>query len=97
VRLLEGDAAVQIYTDYFGPLPFDHVSLTQQTACNYGQSWPMLVYLPICYFWDDTIQHQLGLLDSDPTYWKVVTAHEVAHQWWGQTVGLWELSRPVDE
>ena len=28
------------------------------------------------------------LLESDPTYWKVVTAHEVAHQWWGQTVGF---------
>jgi peptidase M1-like protein len=84
----EGDAAIQIYTEYFGPLPYDHVSLTQQTACNYGQSWPMLVYLPICYFWDSTIQHQLGVLDRDPAYWQVVTAHEVAHQWWGQTVGF---------
>jgi hypothetical protein len=88
VATSEGDAAIQIYTDFFGPLPYDHVSLTQQTACNYGQSWPTLVYLPICYFWDSTIQHQLGLLDSDPSYWKVVTAHEVAHQWWGQTVGF---------
>ena len=76
----EGDAAIYIYTDYFGPLPYNHVSLTQQTACSYGQSWPMLVYLPICYFWDKTIQHQLGVLDQDPTYWQVVTAHEVAHQ-----------------
>jgi hypothetical protein len=84
----EGDAAVQIYTDYFGPLEFDHLALTQQSYCGYGQSWPMLVYLPICYFWDSTIKFQLGLLDSDPTYWKVVTAHEVAHQWWGQTVGF---------
>ena len=84
----EGDAAVQIYTDYFGPLEFDHLALTQQSACNYGQSWPMLVYLPICYFWDSTIKFQLGVLDGDPTYWKVVTAHEVAHQWWGQTVGF---------
>jgi hypothetical protein len=88
VATSEGDAAVQIYTDFFGPLPYDHVSLTQQTACNYGQSWPMLVYLPICYFWDDTAKHELGLLANDPTYWKVVTAHEVAHQWWGQTVGF---------
>jgi hypothetical protein len=88
VATSEGDAAIQIYTDFFGPLPYDHVSLTQQTACNYGQSWPTLVYLPICYFWDDTVQHQLGLLDSDPSYWKIVTAHEVAHQWWGQTVGF---------
>ena len=84
----EGDAAIQIYTDFFGPLPYDHVSLTQQTACNYGQSWPMLVYLPICYFWDSTIQHQLGVLDRDPSYWQVVTPHEVAHQWWGHTVGF---------
>jgi hypothetical protein len=84
----EGDAAVQIYTNFFGPLPYDHIYLTQQTACNYGQSWPMLVYLPICYFWDSTIQHQLGVLDHDPSYWQVVTAHEVAHQWWGQTVGF---------
>jgi aminopeptidase N len=84
----EGDAAVQIYTEYFGALPYDHVSLTQQTPCNYGQSWPTLVYLPTCYFWDTTIQHQIGVLDRDPTYWKVVTAHEVAHQWWGQTVGF---------
>ena len=48
----------------------------------------MLVYLPICYFWDSTIQHELGVLDRDPSYWQVVTAHEVAHQWWGQTVGF---------
>jgi len=88
VATSEGDAAVNIYTNFFGPLPYDHIYLTEQTACNYGQSWPMLVYLPICYFWDETVQHFLGVLDSDPTYWKVVTAHEVAHQWWGQTVGF---------
>jgi Peptidase family M1 domain len=84
----EGDVAVQIYTDYFGPLEFDHLALTQQSYCGYGQSWPMLVYLPVCYFWDATIQHQLGVLEGDTTYWKVVTPHEVAHQWWGQTVGF---------
>jgi aminopeptidase N len=47
----------------------------------------MLVYLPVCGFWDGTIQHQLGLNPADP-YWKTVTAHEVAHQWWGHTVGF---------
>jgi hypothetical protein len=84
----EGEAAVQIYTDYFGPLQFDHIALIQQSACNYGQSWPMLVYLPICYFWDGTIQHQLGFPGGDASFFNVVTAHEVAHQWWGQTVGF---------
>ncbi|HEV2619020.1 MAG TPA: M1 family aminopeptidase, partial [Acidobacteriaceae bacterium] len=68
-------------------LPYDHVALTEQTACNYGQSWPMLVYLPICGFWDPTAQHMLGL-DPANSYWKVVTPHEVAHQWWGQLIGF---------
>jgi hypothetical protein len=87
VELSEGTAAAQIYTAWFGKLPFDHLALSQQPACNYGQSWPMLVYLPICGFWDSTIQHQFGLKPEDQ-YWKTVTAHEVAHQWWGHTVGF---------
>ena len=90
-ELSQGQAAAQIYTDYFGPLPFSHIALTQQAACNYGQSWPMLVYLPICGFFDTTQQHFLGLGAenlSNKMYWKVVTPHEVSHQWWGQTVGF---------
>jgi hypothetical protein len=87
VTLSQGMVAAQIYEQDFGKLPFDHFALSQQPACNYGQSWPMLVYLPICAFWDGTIQNQFGLRPSDP-YWKTVTAHEVAHQWWGHTVGF---------
>ncbi len=88
-ELNQGRVAAQIYTDYFGALPFPHIALTQQSACNYGQSWPMLVYLPICGFFDKTQQHFLGLSDfSEATYWDVVTPHEVAHQWWGHTVGF---------
>lgn len=87
VQLSQAQVAAQIYTDYFGPLPFGRVAVTQQYACNYGQSWPMLVYLPICGFLDQTQQHFLGLDQAD-MYWKVVTPHEVAHQWWGQTVGF---------
>jgi aminopeptidase N len=87
VALSQAQVASQIYTNYFGPLPFSKVAVTQQFACNYGQSWPMLVYLPICGFLDATQQHELGLRPED-MYWKVVTPHEVAHQWWGQTVGF---------
>jgi hypothetical protein len=88
-ELSQGQAAAQIYTDYFGPLSFPHISLTQQSACNYGQSWPMLVYLPICGFFDSTQRHFLGLSDFNAaTYWDVVTPHEVSHQWWGHTVGF---------
>jgi Peptidase family M1 domain len=87
VQLSQGQVAAQLYTTYFGQLPFARVALTQQYACNYGQSWPMLVYLPICGFLDTTQQHFMGLHPED-MYWKVVTPHEVAHQWWGQTVGF---------
>jgi hypothetical protein len=86
--LAEGELAVQLYTEYFGPSLFTHLQLTQQTACNFGQSWPELVWIPICYYFDTTVRHQLGMDWGDRGYWKVVTPHEVAHQWWGHTVGF---------
>ncbi len=86
--LAEGELAVQLYTDYFGPSLFKHLQLTQQTACNFGQSWPELVWIPICYYFDTTVRHQLRMDWGDRGYWKAVTPHEVAHQWWGHTVGF---------
>ena len=91
MQLSQAQIAAQIYTSYFGPLPFSSVAVTQQSACNYGQSWPMLVYLPICAFFDSTTQHFMGIGGENLNkhmYWKVVTPHEMAHQWWGQTVGF---------
>jgi Peptidase family M1 domain len=86
--LAEGELAVQLYTDYFGPSLFKHMQLTQQTACDFGQSWPELVWIPLCYYFDTTVRHQLKMDWGDRGYWKVVTPHEVAHQWWGHTVGF---------
>jgi hypothetical protein len=86
--LAEGELAVQLYSDYFGPSLFKHLQITQQTACDFGQSWPELVWIPICYYFDTTVRHSLGLDWGDRGYWKEVTPHEVAHQWWGHTVGF---------
>lgn len=83
--LAEAELAVGLYSDYFGPTRFKRLAMTQQTASNYGQSWPELIYLPISYFYDTTIRHQLGW-DDPRGYFKVVAPHEVAHQWWGHTV-----------
>ena len=86
--LTEAEASVQLYSDFFGPSQFKQLAVTQQTACNYGQSWPELVYLPICYLYDTTVRRQLGMDFHDYGYWRVVAPHEVAHQWWGHTVGF---------
>ena len=87
-ELAEAQISVGLYSDYFGPAPFKSLSVTQQTACNYGQSWPGLVWLPICYLYDTTVRQQLGIQWNDRGYWKSVAPHEVAHQWWGHTVGF---------
>ena len=95
--LAEGQLAVQMFTDYFGPSSYKRLALTQQTACSYGQSWPGLVWIPLCYYFDTTVRHQLiqrngaawvSMEDASRGYWKSVTPHEVAHQWWGHTVGF---------
>jgi hypothetical protein len=85
--LAEAQIALDLYTQYFGPMAYKRVAMTQQGPCNFGQSWPELVYLPICSFFDDTVKHQLlGTIDMRG-YWRVVAPHEIAHQWWGHTVG----------
>lgn len=84
----EGELSVQLYTDYFGPIPYKRLAMTQQTACLFGQSWPALVWLPICSFFDTTVRHNLGIEFGDRGYWKSVAPHEVAHQWWGHQVGF---------
>ncbi len=85
----EAQLAIPLYTEYFGPTPFKSLAMTQQTAPTYGQSWPGLVYLPVTSFLDNTTRHQLGMSDIDTRgYFQVVGPHEIAHQWWGHTVGF---------
>lgn len=85
--MAEGQIAIDLYTDYFGEAPYKSLAMTQQTAANFGQSWPGLVYLPITYFFDSTVRHHLGM-DDPRGYFKVVGPHEIAHQWWGHMVGF---------
>jgi hypothetical protein len=41
--LAESELAVQLYNDYFGPSQFTQIRITQQTACNFGQSCPSAI------------------------------------------------------
>jgi hypothetical protein len=82
-------AQLQICTTYFGKSPYEDISITEQPDFNFGQSWPNLVYLPISAYTDSTQRWMLfGNINAKFTgFVQEVTPHEVAHQWWGHTVG----------
>ncbi len=82
-------AQLQICTHYFGKIPYEDISITEQPNFNFGQSWPNLVYLPISAYIDSTQRWMLfGRIDNNFSgFVQEVTPHEVAHQWWGHAVG----------
>jgi hypothetical protein len=82
-------AQMQLCTYYFGKIPYDQISITEQPNFAFGQSWPNLVYLPISAYIDSTQRWMLfGHIDNKFTgFVQEVTPHEVAHQWWGHAVG----------
>jgi hypothetical protein len=87
--LAETDAAMRVYSEWFGKAPYGRIAVTQQPAFNYGQSWPSLVYLPMSAYLDVTQRYQLlgGINGGLNDFIQDVTAHEVAHQWCGHMVG----------
>jgi hypothetical protein len=87
MALTEAQLALQIFTDYFGPISLTRVHMTQQDACNFGQAWPGVIYVPTCYYWSPAVRQQIGMQQTNPTYWDSVAAHEVAHLWWGHALG----------
>jgi len=82
-------AQLQLCSFYFGKSAYDDIYVTEQPNFNFGQSWPNLVYLPISAYMDSTQRWMLfGSINNKFTgFVQEVTPHEVAHQWWGHTVG----------
>ena len=86
--LNEAQNATRIYKAFFGKLPYKRLAMTQQPAINFGQAWPTLVFLPYSAFFDDTYRVQIfGMKGGTNSFWKEVTPHEVAHQWFGHIIG----------
>ena len=93
-RMMEGavvksQASLQVFTHWFGPLPYKRLAITQQPQFGFGQSWSTLIYLPVSAFLDDTQRWAIlgqGAFDF-AEFVQQVTPHEVAHQWWGHLVG----------
>jgi hypothetical protein len=76
----EGQLAIPLYTDYFGPIPYKRLGITEQAA-YYGQSFASLIFLPIISYSDP------GAGGNASAFFRAVGPHEIAHQWWGNTVG----------
>lgn len=87
----EALVAIGLFSDLFGPLHYGRLAMTQQPFPNFGQAWPMLVYLPITSFFDST-QLQTMTGSTGGGFFKEVAAHEVSHQWWGHALG-WKSYR----
>jgi hypothetical protein len=87
----EAQVSIQIFTDMFGELPYGRLAMTQQPYPNFGQAWPMLVYMPLTAFLDPTFRQQLGMSRA-ANFFRIVGPHEVAHQWWGHILG-WKSYR----
>ena len=88
--LVDALNSVRLYTQWYGPTAYGRLAVTQQPAFDFGQSWPTLIYLPISAFLDPTTRWRLlgrNTFRFSKEFINVVTAHEVAHQWWGHTVG----------
>jgi len=86
----EAEAAVNIYSGCFGTLPYNHIAITQQPFYNFGQAWPTLIFMPITAFLPSIQKQIMGMNDGLYTrsFFQLVCAHEVAHQWWGHWVGF---------
>jgi aminopeptidase N len=82
-------AQMQLCTFFFGKARYDNVAITEQPNFSFGQSWPNLVYLPISAYIDSTQRWMLfGRIDREFSgFVQEVTPHEVAHQWFGHSVG----------
>jgi hypothetical protein len=87
--LNQARAQMQLCTFYFGKAPYEDIEITEQPNFSFGQSWPNLVYLPISAYIDSTQRWMLfGQINANFTgFVQEVTPHEVAHQWFGHSVG----------
>jgi hypothetical protein len=84
----EAKNSVLLYNTFFGKTPFTRIAMSQQPFGGFGQAWPTLVYMPYTAFLDATQRVQMfGSRGGTDNFWRYVAPHEVAHQWWGHTVG----------
>ena len=80
--------AVSFLEKWNGPFPFAKLAVSQIPG-SFGQGWPGLVYLPTLAFLLPATQQRLGIASGVQAQVNdIVPFHEIAHQWWGNEVGV---------
>lgn len=77
--------AVDFYSERFGPYPYSSLEITQMPGFV-SQGWPGLIFLSTYAFLTPEERTHLHLDPVTMILDQQVTAHETAHQWWGDLV-----------
>jgi hypothetical protein len=77
--------ATEFFSQRFGPFPYSTLQLTQMPG-QISQGWPGLVFLSSFAFLTPEERSRLHLSKAQEILDRQVTAHETAHQWWGDLV-----------
>src|SRR5262249_1362401 len=89
VRQIADKAAanVRFLSAQLDPFPYTNLEITQLPGIV-SQSWPGLIYLSSMAFLDRNERLAVGLRDpyTDLLLSRLMLAHEIAHQWWGDAV-----------
>jgi len=83
--------AVQFFAERFGPFPYSTLQLTQMPG-PISQGWPGLIFLSSYAFLTPSEVSRLHVDKVNTILDKQVTAHETAHQWWGDLI-FWRSYR----
>jgi hypothetical protein len=79
-------AAIEFYRARFGEAPIDHIEVSPVPG-RFGQGFGGMIYLSTLSYLPVTAR-PLSLMPAwqQVFYGELLRAHEVAHQWWGNTV-----------
>jgi len=79
--------SVHFYEKFTGPFPFERLAVSPIPG-GFGQGWPGLLYLSTLAFLPPEAHGRAGIEQrTQDLFLELMPFHEVAHQWWGNTVG----------